>query len=90
MNIRKSVIPAAAAAVLALSLTACSGNAGANTKCADFNKMSSDDQTKVAEQILKDKGQSNPSSLKVGAYKLGAKGYCAVKGSDSTLAAFSG
>lgn len=81
---------AGAVAVLALSLTGCSGNAGANTKCSDYNKMSSDDQSKVIEQLLKDKGQSNASALKIGTYKLSAKAYCAVKSSDSTLVGLSG
>ncbi|WP_138418653.1 hypothetical protein [Sinomonas gamaensis] len=85
-------VAAAAGAVAALTfaLTGCSGNAGANTKCSDFNKMSSDDQSKVIEQLLKDKGQNNASALKVGAYKVSAKAYCAVKSSDSTLTGLSG
>ncbi|BCT77110.1 hypothetical protein SCMU_29520 [Sinomonas cyclohexanicum] len=90
MGTWKKMAGAASAIILAASLSACSANAGANTKCADFNKMSSDDQSKVIQQLLKDKGESNPSVLKVGTYKLSAKGYCAIKSSDSTLTGLSG
>ncbi|WP_171983576.1 hypothetical protein [Arthrobacter sp. SRS-W-1-2016] len=51
--------------------------------------MSSDDQTKVIQQILKDKGQTE-SVLKVGAYKISAKAYCALNGADSTLVGLAG
>ncbi|MBT8162578.1 MULTISPECIES: hypothetical protein [Arthrobacter] len=84
-NLKKTALATVVVVLTALSLTACSANQGANTKCSDYNRMSTDDQTKVIQQILKDKGQSE-SVLKIGAYKLSAKAYCALQGSDSTLA----
>ncbi|GAA3283579.1 hypothetical protein [Paenarthrobacter aurescens] len=79
----------ALALVFAAGLTSC-GTPGANTNCKDFNAMKSGDQTNVIKKIYADKGETNPSALKVTAYKLSAKAYCQVKPSDAKLSGMSG
>ncbi|WP_311213780.1 MULTISPECIES: hypothetical protein [unclassified Arthrobacter] len=79
----------ALAVMFVAGLTSC-GAPGANTNCKDFNAMKSGDQTNVIKKIYADKGETNPSALKVTAYKLSAKAYCQVKPSDAKLSGMSG
>jgi hypothetical protein len=79
----------AAGLVVMAALTGC-GASGANTTCKDFRAQNSSKQTETITQVLKDKGDSKPSPLKVSAYKLSAKGYCEIKSPDATLSGMSG
>ncbi|GAA4035338.1 hypothetical protein GCM10023063_19750 [Arthrobacter methylotrophus] len=86
---KKLISVAAAGLVLLSALTGC-GASGGNTTCKDFRASDSSKQTETITQILKDKGDSKPSPLKVSAYKLTAKGFCEVKSPDTKLSEMSG
>lgn len=73
------------AALLAAGLlTACGGNDGGNTKCSDFNSMSTSDQQSAVEKMIKDKGLSGPEN-NVTLTLESARLYCTVHSGDSTI-----
>lgn len=76
-------------AAIALSLTGCSANMGADTTCGEYNSMSSSDQKSVLKSILEEKGEST-GALSMGVMILSARGFCALSDDSATLTGLDG
>ena len=70
-------------ALLLSSLGGCSSNAGGATKCGDYLKMTSDQQTEVVAKMRKDHGEST-SNAAVTVAKGMVWTYCSTVGSNDS------
>ena len=79
---------AAAIAIAALLLSACSAsqiiNTGGDTKCSDFKGQDEKKQDSEVSKMLKDKSGAEPSNLEVSATRTSAFLYCQTVGTPDS------
>jgi acid stress chaperone HdeA len=79
----RSVLALTTAAVLSLTMSACSGgSAGGDTTCGDFNAMDNDDRRAAVTKMLDDEGDTTSNGRVTIVLGL-ALAYCQTLGSDS-------
>ncbi|TSE00801.1 hypothetical protein FOS14_07290 [Skermania sp. ID1734] len=80
MDAKKTAARASIAfiALPVLLLTGC--NKGGDTACGDYLKASGKDQTSIIQKWAKDRNGSEPSGLKLTAYREEVKAYCTANG----------
>ena len=79
---------AAAIAIAALLLSACSAsqiiNTGGDTKCSDFKGQDEKKQDSEVSKMLKDKSGAEPNNLEVSATRASALVYCQTVGTPDS------